>query len=128
MGQYFYPSRMSEDDFTSIDGHMFEQEPDKAGFNDMWVGVANATEETIMVETHTDSAVPEQTRGWSFEVGGGSIAGVGSLPVAKVTKNARDLVVKDLIGDKKPEELSKYIYKKFHLNSDSTNKNKLSSG
>ena len=54
---------MSTDDFTSIDDYMFEKEPNKAGFNDVWVGVANATDQTIHVETHTDSAVPDQTRG-----------------------------------------------------------------
>jgi hypothetical protein len=54
---------MSADDFQSIDDYMFEKEPDKAGFDGLWVGVANATDQTISVETHTDSAVPEQTRG-----------------------------------------------------------------
>jgi hypothetical protein len=52
---------MSSDDFTSIDDHMFEEEPEKAGFNAVWVGVANATDQTISVETHTDSAVPDKT-------------------------------------------------------------------
>ena len=54
---------MSSDDFSSIDDQMFEEEPDKAGFVAVWVGVANATDQTISVETHTDSAVPDQTRG-----------------------------------------------------------------
>ena len=53
---------MSSDDFPNIDDHMFEKEPDK-GFKDVWVGVANATDQTISVETHTDSAVPDETRG-----------------------------------------------------------------
>ena len=54
---------MSSDDYNNIDDHMFEKEPDKAGFHDIWVGVANATDQTISVETQTDSAVPDQTRG-----------------------------------------------------------------
>ena len=38
---------MSTDDFTSMDDYMFEKEPDKVGFDGLWVGVANATDQTI---------------------------------------------------------------------------------
>ena len=54
---------MSLDDYPNIDDHMFEKEPDKAGFHDIWVGVANATDQTIRVETHVDSSVAEETLG-----------------------------------------------------------------
>ena len=42
-----------------------------------------------------------------------------------MTKDARKLVLKDTVGHKEPEELPRYTYKKFHLNSDSTNKSKI---
>ena len=43
----------------------------------------------------------------------------------QVTKDARKLVLKDTVGHKEPEELPRYTYKKFHLNSEFTNKSKI---
>ena len=51
-----------EDDFSNIDET--EDDPAKAGFKGRWAGVANATPEKIIVETHIESAVPEETRGF----------------------------------------------------------------
>eukprot|EP00090_Calanus_glacialis_P019668 TRINITY_DN30172_c0_g1_i1.p1 TRINITY_DN30172_c0_g1~~TRINITY_DN30172_c0_g1_i1.p1 ORF type:complete len:195 (-),score=37.97 TRINITY_DN30172_c0_g1_i1:62-622(-) len=116
---------MSLDDYPNIDDHMFEKEPDKAGFHDIWVGVANATDQTIRVETHVDSSVAEETLGWKLNVGGVDIPGVGGFSAFKFAKDARRIVQKDTVSHKEPEELPKFTYKKFHLNSDSTNKSNI---
>jgi hypothetical protein len=54
---------MATYEYESIDAHKEEQDPDKAGFNDLWVGVANSLKQTICVETHIESSVPEETLG-----------------------------------------------------------------
>jgi hypothetical protein len=75
---------MATYEYESIDVHKEENDPDKAGFNDLWIGVANSLEHTILVETHIESTVPEETEGWEFELGGGNLLGLGGLPVGKV--------------------------------------------
>ena len=41
-------------------------DPSKAGFVGRWVGIANATKEKILIETHVECAVPAETTGIDF--------------------------------------------------------------
>ena len=99
---------MAEYSFENTDGDLDVEEPSKAGFTDRWVGIANATDHSYVIETHIEASVPKETSGnqfykiqicsqswffsaWEFEVGGGEILGILGFPVFKVNLNLNGL-------------------------------------
>ena len=55
---------MSSYNFENRDSYLEESSPSKAaGFNTLWVGIANATDQAVFVETNVESAVPMETSG-----------------------------------------------------------------
>ena len=54
---------MSAYRFENRDAHLEENEASKSGFKDIWVGIANATDEAVFVETHVECAIPMETSG-----------------------------------------------------------------
>ena len=51
--------------FENIDENLEEKDPSKAGFSDVWIGIANATNHSFSIETHIESSVPDETSGES---------------------------------------------------------------